>query len=289
MVIWGGNSFSPRVDLATGGQYDPVSNTWTPTNTTGALARAAHTAVWTGTYMVVYGGMNGDTTLGDCGRYRPQSDDWLPTNPAIGPGPRTFHTAVWNTLTNRMIIWGGQSATTIVNTGGLYDPESDTWTPTSTTNAPTPRTYQTAAWTASRMIVWGGFSQITPPLGDVNTGAIYNPATDAWTATSLAGAPARREGAQSVWTGDRLIVWGGYDLANAKYLNSGGAYDPATNTWGPPLTTSGAPAGRNVHSQVWTGSRLIIWGGFGREIGAPTDNYLNSGGQWLYLSVYQKN
>jgi len=33
----------------------------------------------------------------------------------------------------------------------------DTWTATSTTNAPTARVDHTAVWTGSEMIVWGGF------------------------------------------------------------------------------------------------------------------------------------
>ena len=31
-----------------------------------------------------------------------------------------------------MIVWGGS----FLNTGGRYDPDTDTWTATSTTNAP---------------------------------------------------------------------------------------------------------------------------------------------------------
>ena len=58
-----------------------------------------------------------------------------------------------------------------LNTGGQYDPATDTWTATSTTNAPDPRFYHTAVWTGSEMIVWGGF------LVDVlNSGGRYDPA-----------------------------------------------------------------------------------------------------------------
>ena len=42
------------------------------------------------------------------------------------------------------------------NTGGRYDPGTDSWTATSTTNAPTARYAPTAVWTGSEMIVWGG-------------------------------------------------------------------------------------------------------------------------------------
>src|SRR5262249_51647948 len=65
--------------------------------------------------------------------------------------------------------------------GGCID---DTWTPTSFNNAPTGRTYHTAVWTGSEMIVWGGvgFS------GSFNTGGRYDPTTDSWTATSSTSA-----------------------------------------------------------------------------------------------------
>ena len=46
------------------------------------------------------------------------------------------------------------------------------------------------------------------------------------------------------------------------YLNDGGRYDPAANTW-TALPTSGAPAARDYHTAVWTGSEMIVWGGDG--------------------------
>ena len=47
------------------------------------------------------------------------------------------HTAVWTG--SEMIVWGGVSSEqSLANTGGRYDPVSDTWTgATSTVNAPT--------------------------------------------------------------------------------------------------------------------------------------------------------
>jgi hypothetical protein len=53
MIVWGGRGASGY--LADGGAYDPAANTWTavPAITT---ARTSHTAVWTGTAMIVWGG-----------------------------------------------------------------------------------------------------------------------------------------------------------------------------------------------------------------------------------------
>ena len=57
-----------------------------------------------------------------------------------------------------MIVWGGVDDGDRLNTGGRYNPSTDSWTATSTTNAPSARTYHTAVWTGSEMIVWGGYN-----------------------------------------------------------------------------------------------------------------------------------
>jgi hypothetical protein len=42
-----------------------------------------------------------------------------------------------------------------------------------------------------------------------------------------------------------MIVWGGY---NGSYLNDGGRYNPAANSW-TALPTSGAPAARAIFTR----------------------------------------
>ena len=71
------------------------------------------------------------------------------------------------------------------NTGGRYNPSTDSWTATSTTNAPAARANHTAVWTGSEMIVWGGLNM----YAYFNTGGRYDPSTDSWTATSTTNAP----------------------------------------------------------------------------------------------------
>ena len=55
-----------------------------------------------------------------------------------------------------MIVWGGNDDNGRFNTGGRYNPSTDSWTSTTATNAPAGRTLPTAVWTDSEMIVWGG-------------------------------------------------------------------------------------------------------------------------------------
>jgi hypothetical protein len=137
---------------------------------------------------------------------------WTPTSISNAPPGRISHTAIWTG--NTMIVWGGSPST---NTGGRYDPVTDTWTPTSIgANVPSPRVYHTAVWTGSDMIVWGGST-------NDNIGGRYDPATDTWTPTSTgANVPPPRFGHSAVWTGTAMIVWGGYDGTNT--LNTGGLY-----------------------------------------------------------------
>ena len=141
---------------------------------------------------------------------------------------------------NEVIVWGGDDNTqnfVPLNTGGRYNPSTNSWTATSTANAPTPRGGHTAVWTGSEMIVWGGFD------GDfvLNTGARYNPATNDWTATTANNAPSPRNAHTTVWTGSLMIIWGG--TGESDYLNTGGRYDPDTNSWTATSIPS-APPGR---------------------------------------------
>jgi hypothetical protein len=94
----------------------------------------------------------------------------------------------------------------------------DTWTATSTTNAPESRYGHTALWTGSEMIVWGGLASPTY----FNTGGRYNPGTDGWTATNTSNVPSARYAHTAVWTGSKMIVWGGTN--DTTSFNTGGRY-----------------------------------------------------------------
>ena len=156
-----------------------------------------------------------------------------------------------------MIVWGGfaDSPPFDPNSGGRYDPVTDSWTPTATANAPGGREGHTAVWTANEMIVWGGANEI----GLLDSGGRYDPATNSWTATGTANAPSPRWRHTAVWTGSEMIIWGG-SAGFLTYFNTGGRYDPAADSW-TPTTTDNAPSARSEHTEVWTGSEMIVWGG----------------------------
>jgi len=93
--------------------------------------RISHAAVWTGNRMIVWGGSDASPELNTGGRYDPDADTWLTTSLTDAPSSRVKHTAIWTG--SRRIIWGGSSSqfTSYLNTGGVYNPVTDGWSPTS--------------------------------------------------------------------------------------------------------------------------------------------------------------
>lgn len=241
-------------------------DSWTMTSTPyrAPNTRFGHSAVWTGSEMIIWGGNDGLSYLNDGSRYTPATDSWVTTSTAFPPSVRASASAVWTG--SEMIVWGGSNGSVYLDTGGRYNPSTDSWIDTTTEFAPSPRGRHTAVWTGTRMIIWGG----EDASAYLDSGSSYNPSTDSWTNVTGAGAPSARSSHSAVWTGSRMIIWGGQFLT--LYLNSGGSYDPGTNSWTTPSTTN-APVGRKDHTAVWTGTSMIIWGG-------SNGSDLNSGGRY---------
>jgi N-acetylneuraminic acid mutarotase len=282
MIVWGGfsGSYSNNVNRNDGACFNPTNNAWRPVSTGNApTPRFAHSAIWTGKEMLVwggytdshniYGGGHTDAHLNTGGRYNPSDDSWRPIATHGAPSKRFSHAAIWTG--REMVIWGGANATEALNDGARYDPVADTWTPISTNGAPCPRVQPMAVSTGTEIIICGGCSRV----GDTQAtyysdGARYNPQTDTWTSLSTQGAPQGRCCASAVWSGTEMLVWGGVDDTQARnsndprrYLGTGARYNPATDIW-TPIPTNSAPSPR-LASSVWAGAGLFLFGGFNGE------------------------
>src|ERR1051325_2095279 len=70
-------------------------------------ARAAHSAVWTGREMIVWGGGIDGSFLNTGARYLPVTDSWRATSLDNTPAPRWVHAAVWTG--REMSLCGGRA------------------------------------------------------------------------------------------------------------------------------------------------------------------------------------
>ena len=220
MIVFGGANAAV---LGNGGRYNPTigtGGTWTALEPVGAPSiRYYHSAVWTGSEMIIFAGRNGVQALNSGARFNPAgTGSW--TALPVGPSARYYHTAVW--AVDGMIIWGGSDsgATTPLNTGSIYRRSNNTWAPLPTAGVPDARLQHSVVWTGSDMIVWGGTTS-SSAFVYTNTGGRYSPVNNTWTQTGTTGAPASRVNPLAAWTGTEMIIWGG---SNGAPLDGGGRY-----------------------------------------------------------------
>jgi N-acetylneuraminic acid mutarotase len=277
MLNWGGSGqFFPgqnqRVDAAA---YNPVSNLWRPINTNGAPSpRSLFAYAWTGTELIVWGGMgDGFSNLATGGRYNVASDTWTPINTNGAPSPRFSSASTWTSA--ELIIWGGATNmrtdghlwTNAPATGARYNPQTDVWTAMNTNNAPSARMIPESRWTGNKMVIWGGQDTTiwaSPGrIGTVGTGALYDPTTDSWIAMSMSNAPISRAEFSSAWIGNELWVWGGrHELSTGQVILADGArYNPQSDVW-TVLTQVNTPVQRANATAIWTGRAVLIFGGY---------------------------
>jgi N-acetylneuraminic acid mutarotase len=286
MIVWGGEAGVANPYIGTGSSFDPAGaggGTWTAISAFGApSARSRHTAVWTGTYMIIWGGIGATPTAGTRvntgARYRPTpNDDWASTlQDASTPAARTEHTAVW--IQNAMVVWGGYNGTTVLNTGGKYNANFDSWSATPVSAFAPERSRHSAVSTDFQMLIFGGFNG----ADEVNTAAKYDPSVNVWTALSSVDAPAPRADHTAVWTGDHMVVFGGF---NGAYLNSGGILDPFSNMWRQETSLVSPPGIRASHTAIWTGRKMVVWGG---KVAATPSAVLSNGAMWTRFYFYRK-
>lgn len=259
--------------------------------------RHYHSAVWTGTEMVVYGGYSSISPyyMADAAAYNPTTDAWRPlgTSPVAG---RYYTNAVWTGT--QMLVWGGTGSGT-KNDGAAWTASTGMWS-TLPASPLTARYKHSTVWTGTEMIVWGGYSNLAD-------GAAYNPTTGMW--RTIAAAPLTgRYDHSAVFAGGKMIIFGGRGSTcpgTTSGCSDAAAYDPVANTW-----TSLTPPSADLDGRYGadtavdsTGKLAIFWGGYGsyvspsytRNTGAifdtatstwksitpPTDTVFPSSKRWL--------
>ena len=205
------------------------------------------------------------------GIYSPSADAWTSISLLDAPSARWGHSLAWTGET--ILIWGGMSEGGLVGDGSRYDPTTQFWRTMSDQNAPAARAMHASVWTGDGLVVWSGRGS----GGWLEDGAVYDPTADAWTSFDLSSlpltsgatdiaAPSPRYGANSVWTGSAMMVFGGQLGGEKKHTGFVIQFENGQPVSWEPMSETDAPGGRTGHTAVWTGDHMIVWGGAQEEI-----------------------
>ena len=192
---------------------------------------------------------------------------WSQLSPAgTPPVGRRYHSAVYDPVNDRMVVFGGSTGTETLNdVWALSFAGTPTWTPITPTGTPPPQLWaQSAAMdlAANRLIIFGGNSF---GLGNEVFALTLTGSPD-WTELFPAGTPpAPRQSASMVWLGTQILVFGG-----GTGGEGGGATDDTwllsfypTLSWRQLDVGPRVPAARmgNCAAFDQTAFRLAIFGG----------------------------
>ncbi|GBD84600.1 kelch motif protein [bacterium BMS3Abin02] len=258
MLIWGGDRAmgdSTVPDLADDGfAYDPATDTWSLIPAAPIAGRCSMFNVWTGTELIVWGGMVDHDgmygAVGDGAAYDPATNTWrvLAPSPLGGKDPGV---GVWTG--HEMIIGGNGDATDGDLGWASYDPVTDSWS-----EIPDPPGVRSSSVYVG---VWTGTEVLFSPFGVPDQPAplaAYNPRLGEWRLTALP--PVNLSAVPAVWTGSWVVFWG-HTVAGMPGVApmAGVVYDPAADTW--ERLAPDSLGTRWVGSLVATGDGVIVWGG----------------------------
>lgn len=174
--------------------------------------------------IVVFGGGDGAGSNDVWALSLGESPEWTELTPTGGPpDPRTEHTAIYDPVRDRMIVFGGEDRGFLNDVWALSLGESPEWTLLAPTGGPPDvRAAHSAIYdpVRDRMVIFGG---ITWFLENNDAWALSFSGGEAWQPLVPAGSPpGPRYGHVAIYDSirDRIVVFGGGDYDPQRYYSS---------------------------------------------------------------------
>ena len=264
MIVFGGSSSMGRLNDAW--VLDLASLAWSPLAPAGGSppvredAAAAYDAARD--RMIILGG-TGAITLGDAWALDLAAPSWSPLAPAgATPPPRADHTAVLDATRDRLVVFGGSTATGANDVWTLDLAGATTWSAIVPAGGIPPIRDGIAPVVDSfrhRMIVYGGGAAYT------DVWQLTLDRDPRWTMLAPTGtAPPGRAYHVAIHDAprDRMVVFGGTSSGGQR-LNDVWALDLASHAWSPITALGTPPAARANHAAIYDPlrDRMIVFGG----------------------------
>jgi hypothetical protein len=253
----------PFQPVASGLVYDPATDAWSRIADAPVGALVQPLGVWTGTELVVWGGLPAPAAPGSTvwgAAYDPSTETWrtLEGRPDVA-----FGAAVWTG--HELVVVGTMVGGDHTVAAAAWDPSTGAWR-----SLPAPPSH--IVLTRSSRLVWTGTELLAfPDFGDA---ARLDPTEGAW--RPIPASPlGERVGSLFVWTGREVLqLGGGTPVGGDSAVEQPGsaAYDPATDRW---RSIDDVP-GRDIGLPVLTGRGLVLVS----QTGGSSLRFDDADGRW---------
>jgi hypothetical protein len=225
--------------------FDVDTDTWTEVfPTLPPSARRGHFMAFDSESdrVILFGGIIGvdGPVTNDTWAFNPATNQWQMMSPATAPEARYSSRMVYDSESDRMILFGGiDEGTTYFDDTWAYDFNSDTWENIPTTTQPSQRVENSLTYDSEsdKVVLFGG-GKWGVTFEDT---WLFDYNTLEWTNMTPSVSPSKRlrHGSAYDWESDRVIIYSGTQNGVGgrsfvgDYVHDGKtwAYDVNTNTW----------------------------------------------------------
>jgi len=276
VVLFGGSDGTNRRDETW--VYDVKADTWTKMNpSTKPSGRSSHSMAYDSknNVVVLFGGYDGSNNeKDDTWTYDVASDTWTQKSPSTKPSVRRKHVIVYDSSSNKIVLFGGDVNNNRKDDTWVYDVASDTWTQKSPSTKPSARSKHAMAYDSAnnKVVLFGVFD------GSFDDETwVYDVTSDTWTQKSPSTKPSVRTPHTMAYdsANNKVVLFGG--ASDGSYNNDTWLYDYGTNIWTERSkgTKPGARAVSSAH-MVYdsTNDNVILFGGAGSGSERKDDTWL---------------
>src|SRR5256712_3828720 len=223
-------------------------------------------------YVLLFGGYNHTSFLGDTWEYKPGS--WIRLSPSVSPPPRQYASMTYDAADGYVLLFGGG------NSGGLlgdtWEFKAGSWTQLSSSISPSPRITASMAYDPADgyVLLFGGTS-----VGRVDVSDTWQFNAGSWIQLSPSTSPSPRDTAPMAYDAadGHIILFGGYNLVN--FLSD--TWEFRAGAW-TQLSPASSPSPRETSSMAYdaTDAHILLFG----EVNTTAAGFTILGDTWKFQS-----
>jgi len=243
IILFGGNSITAGWELADTWVYDYQTNSWSNVYPiTRPPGRSDHAMVYDPItkQTILFGGMRdvGDTTylLNDTWAYDYEANTWTELYPTVAPQERYGSRMVYNSVEEKIVLYGGNSFGDLADDGKLwtFDVTTTTWESLDSSETSGPRYWYGLTFDThqNELIVFGG-TDLEPEVFQSDDTWVYSFNNNQWSDITKDYRPPACSLQSMVYDPEnkKVVLFGGLAYEISEIYGTVWIYNPITQKW----------------------------------------------------------